>query len=120
MEPLESYIMEAARYDHIACFNSMQYLPAPIFTAVLSRMFMLADKSISFEVDDMPQEHLECANKIIGSKAIYNNTEAMARFSTPLGWDRVLEKRQLIFHTPVAYIDVPGTFYRFERTRSQK
>ncbi len=118
IEPIEEFVMTADPYDHIACFNSCQYLHPIVFTAVLSRMFMLACKSVSFEVDDMPQEHIERTNKRVGSTAIYNNTQAMAQFPTPPGWKRVLEKQQLLFHSPNSNIDVHGTFYRFERIQN--
>ena len=120
MEPMEEFIMTADPYDHIACFNSLQYLPPVIFTAVLSRMFMLARKSISFEVDDMPQTHIDRTNKRVGSSAIYNNTQTMARFPTPPGWKKVLEKEQPLFHSPNSGITVHGTFYRFERIQKDK
>ncbi|TKW51333.1 hypothetical protein CTA1_10988 [Colletotrichum tanaceti] len=58
LEPIEEFIMTADPHDHIACFNSLHYLSPVFFTAVLSRMFMLARKSVSFEVDDMPREHV--------------------------------------------------------------
>ncbi|KAK3935756.1 hypothetical protein QBC46DRAFT_461896 [Diplogelasinospora grovesii] len=113
--PMEEFIMTSSEYDHVACFNGFQYLPPVIFTAVLSRMFMLAQKSVSFEVDNMPQEHIDRTNKRVGSPALFNNTPTMARFQTPNGWKRVCEKEQLLFHSPNSGIDVHGVFYRFER-----
>ncbi|WQF87901.1 Putative S-adenosyl-L-methionine-dependent methyltransferase superfamily [Colletotrichum destructivum] len=115
LEPIEEFIMTADPFDHIACFNGLQYLSPVLFTAVLSRMFMLARKSVSFEVDDMPREHVQSTNERIGSSAIYNNTQTMARFPTPPDWKRVLEKKQFLFRSPNTSVDVQGTFYRFEK-----
>jgi SAM-dependent methyltransferase len=120
LEPMEEFIMTADQYDHIACFNSMHYLPPVVFTAVLSRMFMLARTSVSFEVDNMPQAHIDRTNARVGSSAIYNNTATMARFPTPPGWKRVLEKEQVLYHSPNSGATVHGTFYRFERVRKDR
>ncbi|TDZ16437.1 hypothetical protein Cob_v010804 [Colletotrichum orbiculare MAFF 240422] len=115
IEPIEEFIMDAGPYDHIACFNGFQYLSPVVFAATLSRMFMLARKSVTFEVDDTPQEHIDRTKSRIGCVAIHNNTEPMSRFPTPRGWRRVLERSQLLFHSPNTGVDVHGTFYRFEK-----
>ncbi|KAK1982531.1 hypothetical protein LZ30DRAFT_717228 [Colletotrichum cereale] len=78
-------------------------------------MFMLARKSVSFEMYDTPEKHIETINKKIGTTAIYNNTQQLEQFPTPQGWERVFEKRQFLFSSPNSGVDVHGTFYRFEK-----
>ncbi|KAK4196636.1 hypothetical protein QBC40DRAFT_351646 [Triangularia verruculosa] len=121
IEPLERYIMKVGeqRYDHVACFNTLHYLPPVVFSAVLSRMFKIASRSISFDLYDPPGRHIDRTNALIGAEAIFNNTGVMRGWfgtTPPVGWKQVMERRQHLFKSPVADgVDVWGTFYRFER-----
>ena len=117
IEPMESNIMSAEPnvYEHICCFNGFQFLEPSTFTAVLSRMFMLAEKSVSFETDDLPQEHLDLFKERSGGGLMYNNMETGRRFGTPMGWRKVLERPSKLFHSPHFGGDVHGCFFRFER-----
>ncbi|KAH8696127.1 hypothetical protein BGW36DRAFT_359986 [Talaromyces proteolyticus] len=113
--PMEEFIMTSDSYDHIACFNGFQYLSPVMLTAVLSRMFMLAKKSVSFEADATPAEHIRAFEQRTGGGALYNSTHAIQRFPVPNGWRKVLEKPMLLFQSPHFNDDVYGCFYRFER-----
>ncbi|KAK1957264.1 hypothetical protein LY78DRAFT_592700, partial [Colletotrichum sublineola] len=101
--------------DHVVCCNSMHYLAPFIFTSVLSRMFMIACRSVSFEIYDTPEKHIEAINTKIGTTALYNNTKQFERFPTPKGWKVVFKKEQFLFQSPNSGTDVYGTLYRYEK-----
>jgi len=113
--PMQEYIMDASKYDHIACFNGFQFLDPPTFNAVLSRMFMLARKSVSFETDDLPDEHLVEFEKRTDGGKMTNNMQTIRRFEIPNGWKKVLDSPTMLFHSPHFGGDVHGCFFRFER-----
>ena len=45
----------------------------------------------------------------------YNNVTAFKRFGVPKGWKKTLEDEILLFHSPVAKMDVRGIVAHFER-----
>lgn len=45
--------MGAGKYDHIISFGSLHFLPRVEFNAVVARMFMLARKTVAFDVADV-------------------------------------------------------------------
>jgi hypothetical protein len=115
--PLEDFVMgQNDQFDHVACVNGTQYLTPVFFNAVLARMFMLARRSVTLNVDNQPQEHLSIVNTRAGEAAsIFNNTPTMARFEVPQGWKKVLDQEQLLFRSRTSGCDVRGRYYRFER-----
>jgi hypothetical protein len=109
-----SYFKGAGEFDHIVCFGALHFLDTVHLNAVLARMFMLARKSITFEIDDMSQEYIDELKKRYGLLNS-NNVEAMEEFGTPKGWRNVHHQREYLFKSPTTNIDVSGYAMRFER-----
>ncbi|KAK2031493.1 hypothetical protein LX32DRAFT_681006 [Colletotrichum zoysiae] len=101
IKPIEEFIMTADTFDHVVCF--------------LTRMFMIACRSVSFEIYDTPEKHIEAINTKIGTTALYNNAKHFERFLTPKGWKMVFKKEQFLFKSPNSGTDVYGTLYRYEK-----
>jgi len=111
---MEELIMGAGEFDHIVCWGALHFLEAVHLNAVLARMFMLARKSITFEIDDISQEYIDDLKTNHGFSNI-NNVEAMEEFGTPKGWRKVYHEREYIYKSPATNIDVSGYAMRFER-----
>jgi predicted TPR repeat methyltransferase len=48
--PMEELILSMEPVDHVVCFSAFQYVYVVTFIAALSQMFLLAGKSVSFDV----------------------------------------------------------------------
>lgn len=84
--------------------------------AVLARMFMLARKSVSFEIDDLSCEYIDAVYKQEGGQFVnFNNTQAVQEFGIPKGWKKVHNERAFLYSSPNTKIDVFGWMMRFER-----
>ena len=121
MEPItvgyvQEEIMRAAEYDHITCFGALHFLNRTEFNAVLARMFMLARKSVAFDVDDVSPEYVDLIVGRFGEGLRnHNNVAAYKRFGTPKGWRKAVEEEIPLFHSPSVQLDVTGIVVRFER-----
>lgn len=113
---LQDAIMSEGIYDHITCFGALHFLNRVQFNAALARMFMLARKSIAFDVDDVSQEYID---KIIDAYGEglrnHNLIKAYKRFGTPPGWKKVLEEVRPLYTSPSNNLEVTGIFVRFEK-----
>jgi ubiquinone/menaquinone biosynthesis C-methylase UbiE len=114
--PLEEYIMTSGAFDHVACFGGLQFFDEIMFTAILSRMFMVARKSISFEVDELSDKYITSLSEHMNGRVVSsNNMDAFERFGTPKGWRRVLFKKWDLYFSPHFSETVNGRSIRFER-----
>ncbi|RKF56689.1 putative 2-c-methyl-d-erythritol -cyclodiphosphate synthase [Golovinomyces cichoracearum] len=110
-------IMLATEHDHIVCFGGFHFLDRIHFNAVLSRMFMLARKSITFEIDDIDEAYIAGVKEKYGEQCYNgNNVEAIQVFSTPHGWRKVFEERKEVFMSHIDGTEVWGIYYRYEST----
>ncbi|KAG7008610.1 hypothetical protein G7Y79_00005g017510 [Physcia stellaris] len=113
---IQDEIMGAGKYDHITSFGALHFLPRVEFNAVIARMFMLARKSVAFDVTDIQPPYNESIIARFGEEIRnHNNVVAYKRFGTPKGWKRALEDEILLFYSPSAAMDVHGIVARFER-----
>jgi hypothetical protein len=80
-------------------------------------MFMLARKSVTFEVDDLDPEYLGMLRKHNGGDQAFdfNNVQAVQEFGIPKGWCRVYRDRKHLYTSPTTKTDVFGYLMRFER-----
>ena len=116
---IQEFIMSAKQYDHVACFGAMHFLDETTFTAVLSRLFMIAERSITFEVDDLPPEYTEAMlQETEGLVRNVNNVKALRRFEIPSTWEKVLDERVKLYDSPHFGISVFGFIVRFERNKA--
>lgn len=113
---IQELVMTAGEFNHISCFSAFQYLDSITFTAVLSRMFMLARNSVTVEVDDLPESYIIEMEKHTGNRIRNsNNVSALRRFGTPPGWKKVRDDYVPVYNSPHFNISVSGYVLRFER-----
>ncbi|OQE21412.1 hypothetical protein PENFLA_c014G10646 [Penicillium flavigenum] len=116
---MQELVMNAGEFDHIVCFSAFQFLNRQQFSAVLARMFMLARKSITFEVDDLDDEYLSILGKLNGGRVFdFNNAPSAKEFGIPRGWRRVHWERLHLYTSPTTKTDVFAYAVRFERADS--
>jgi ubiquinone/menaquinone biosynthesis C-methylase UbiE len=103
-------------FDHVVCYGALHFLDRTEFMAVVSRMFMVARKSIFFEVADVNQEYIDAILKCFGEGLRnHNNVSALRRFGTPKGWEKVVDEWTTSFFSPSVHTDVYGYMVRFEK-----
>ncbi|PLB44471.1 hypothetical protein P170DRAFT_513647 [Aspergillus steynii IBT 23096] len=114
--PMEELIMGAGEHDHITCFGALHFLDTVFLNAVLARMFMLARKSVTFEVDDISEAYIQGIKEKHGELTFNaNHVRAVEDFGVPNGWKRVYCEKSLIYNSPTTGNDVYGYTMRFER-----
>ncbi|KAI6246783.1 putative methyltransferase cpaM [Erysiphe necator] len=114
--PMQELIMVANEYDHIVCFGGLHFLDRIHFNAVLARIFMLARKSITFEIDDLNDSYIARTKGKYGELCYNgNNVNAAEAFSTPFGWKKIYESRHEVFRAPSSGIEIWGIYFRYER-----
>lgn len=78
------------KFDHILAIGVLYHLSPTQLSVVLSRMFQLATKSITFTIEQLSDAYNEGARKHNeGHMAGTNHTKACEAFSLPKGWKRV-------------------------------
>lgn len=129
MDPNEPWLQHAVEFgsagnlglsgpavDHITCFGALHFLNPTQFEDALSRMFMLARRSIMFDIDDICPAYMQYALEKLGEGfRHYNHVAAYRKFGTPPGWTKVVEEETVLYHSPNAGVDVRGILVRFER-----
>ncbi|PHH60288.1 hypothetical protein CDD81_1878 [Ophiocordyceps australis] len=114
--PMEEEIMTAGPHDHVVCFGALHFLQPVMFNAVLAKMFMLARKSVSFDIDDVPPSYIDFLRDNHGQLFInYNHVEEMEQFGVPKAWKLVHKSHEFLFTSPHAGHDIFGYALRFER-----
>ncbi|CAM1504922.1 Fc.00g025130.m01.CDS01 [Cosmosporella sp. VM-42] len=114
--PMQELIMGAGEFDHIVCFGALHFLDSVQLNAVLARMFMLARKSVTFEVDDLDDEYINEAFKKHGELCFNaNHVRTVEEFGVPKGWNLVHKKREFLYKSPTTQGDVDGYAMRFEK-----
>ncbi|GIJ89500.1 hypothetical protein Asppvi_008442 [Aspergillus pseudoviridinutans] len=114
--PMQELIMGAGEHDHITCFGALHFLDTVHFNAVLARMFMLARKSVTFEVDDLDDAYIQEIKRKHGDMTFNaNHVQAVAEFGIPKGWKRVYNERHFLYSSPTTKTDVYGYAMRYEK-----
>jgi hypothetical protein len=102
--------------DHITCFGALHFLKPTEFDAVLSRMFVLARRSVMFDIDDICPAYMQHILEKLGEGfRHYNHVAAYRKFGTPPGWAKVVEEEAFLYRSPNFGVDVRGILVRFER-----
>ncbi|KAK2591912.1 hypothetical protein QQS21_010386 [Conoideocrella luteorostrata] len=117
MGPLEEQVMGAGEFDHFICFGALHFLDRVTFNAVLSRIFMLARKSISFNIDDLDDFYLDMVRKKrVEFFLNTNHMQTLKDVALPMGWRVAYQsERQWLYRSPSTLSDVFGILVRFER-----
>ncbi|RLL99262.1 hypothetical protein CFD26_106825 [Aspergillus turcosus] len=107
--PMQELIMGAGEHDHITCFGALHFLDTVHLNAVLARMFMLARKSVTFEIDDLDEAYIQEIKQKHGDLTFNaNHVQAVEEFGIPKGWKRVYNERQFLYSSPTTKTDVYG------------
>lgn len=79
-------------------------------------MFMLAQKSVTFEVDDLSDEYIDDIKRIHGDLCVnINHVRTVEKFGIPRKWKRVHNERVYLYKSPSTGTDVFGLAMRFEK-----
>ena len=79
-------------------------------------MFMLARRSVTFEVDDLEDDYIATVIRKHGALCLnYNNVRAVEEFGVPKGWRLVHKKREPLYTSPTTNSVVADYGMRFER-----
>ncbi|KAI1001782.1 hypothetical protein K3495_g6419 [Podosphaera aphanis] len=114
--PMQELIMEIGMQDHIVCFGALHFLDRVEFNAVLVQIFLLARKSVTFEVDDLDDHHINdftSPNRELCFSS--NNIQASRLFGIPEGWEKVCDMKYPIYTSMYTGREIMGIWYRFEK-----
>lgn len=118
IEPIQDFVFRGAEgsYDHVACYSTLHFFDNPTCAAIIARMFMLARKSVSFEIDDLSPEYLDAFSAYAdGRWSNWNNTCVGSRFPTPKGWKKVQDEPRYLYRSVHLHSEVHGRFFRYEK-----
>ncbi|KAI9375070.1 hypothetical protein BJX61DRAFT_540217 [Aspergillus egyptiacus] len=120
IESMEAALINCRRYaesiDHIVCLSAIHFLSPEMFSFVLVLCFALANKSITINIDEIPDsynDHLEKINR--GFMHSRNHLASMEAFGEPPGWRLTRGKSQYSWTSPATGDDVNSTYFRFDR-----
>ncbi|KAK2606443.1 hypothetical protein QQS21_003136 [Conoideocrella luteorostrata] len=120
MDSMETFLLSPDRYansvDHIVCFSAIHFLRPELFSFILVLCFIVANKSITLSVDEIPDEFNEVVTKKgLGHMHSTNHLSSMKAFGEPKGWHLVRSERQFSWKSPHTGVEVYTTYFRFER-----
>ncbi|KAF3935456.1 hypothetical protein ABW20_dc0108087 [Dactylellina cionopaga] len=103
--------------DHIVCFSAVHFLSVSEFAFVLVLCFVLAKKSITLTVDEIPDVY----NKHLAERGepfmhSTNHLANMEAFGEPLGWRLKSRHKQFSWTSGATGDKVFTNYFRFERT----
>lgn len=80
-------------------------------------MFMLARRSVTFQIDDLDDHYKIISKKNAGELFVsINHVETIKGFGTSLGWKQVYcSERQYMYSARVSKTDVYGYVMRYEK-----
>ncbi|KAH7912059.1 hypothetical protein BJ138DRAFT_1149218 [Hygrophoropsis aurantiaca] len=113
---MQEAAMTLEDFDHVVVFGCLHFLDPTIFSAFFSRLFFVARRSITINVEEIPQQYNDKLQEVgYGFMYSWNHTKAVRDFGVPANW-RISCERRLDGWTSVRTgIHVPGTTLRYER-----
>lgn len=104
------------KYDHIISSGSLYFLNSEDFEKTLSKMFQIATKSITFTLEDIPDDYNK---KLIDIGVInmhaYNNIQIVENFILSHDWKLINIKKTFMWISPSTKNKIYGTIYRYEK-----
>ncbi|QMW39184.1 hypothetical protein G4B11_002464 [Aspergillus flavus] len=102
--------------DHIVCLSAIHFLSPEEFTFVLVLCFLMAHKSITIGVDEIPDGYNESL-QALGHHHMYstNHVANMELFGEPRGWRLATRHREFAWKSFTTQHEVWTTYYRFEK-----
>lgn len=116
MGPLQDVVMNLTEsFDHIVSRSAFQYLDEVTLSAVLARIFLVARKSVTFTIDEIPELQNEMLEKAsMKHMQAKNHVAQVDGFGVPRGWRVASRQRAYAWTSPSTNTDVFVTTYRFE------
>ncbi|KAG5926535.1 hypothetical protein E4U42_003185 [Claviceps africana] len=113
---MQEYVMRNVEFDHVVCFGALLFLDAVELHAVLARMFMMARKSLTIEVENLDDHVIEDMENDSGHHLfVENHVQMVERFGIPDGWKLVHKQHGALYPSPSSEGNVEGYIVRFER-----
>ncbi|KAI9933662.1 hypothetical protein ASPWEDRAFT_174822 [Aspergillus wentii DTO 134E9] len=107
---------DQAEADHIVCFGAAHFLSPEELTFCLVLCFVVARKSITIAIDEIPDSYNENLDRLGHScMRSLNHLAHMESFGVPRGWRLISRQRQYSWTSPTTGDDVFSNFFRFER-----
>ncbi|KAJ5217942.1 uncharacterized protein N7498_000041 [Penicillium cinerascens] len=104
------------KVDHIVCFSAIHFLSPEEFAFLLVSCFVIARKSITIGVDEIPDVYNENLHQRGDSfMHSYNHLQNLEAFGKPRGWSLVSRQRQYGWNSPATKDNVYTSTFRFER-----
>ncbi|KFY99105.1 hypothetical protein V500_01477 [Pseudogymnoascus sp. VKM F-4518 (FW-2643)] len=102
--------------DHIVCMGTLHFLSTYELSLVLSRSFLLARRSVTISVDEIPSvynESLKASGR--GHMESLDHLAGVEAFGTPVGWKLADRWRRFSWKSPTTGVEVYTSVFRFER-----
>ncbi|KAH7929947.1 glutathione synthetase ATP-binding domain-like protein [Leucogyrophana mollusca] len=116
VSPMQEAAMTLEDFDHVVVFGCLHFLDPTIFSAVLSRLFFVARRSITISVEDIPERYNDHLRKIgYGVMYSWNHTKAVRDFGVPQNWRVAYDQRFDAWDSPKTGDKVFATILRYER-----
>ncbi|OGM49537.1 hypothetical protein ABOM_001684 [Aspergillus bombycis] len=108
--------LDYGEVDHIVCLSAIHFLSPEEFTFVLVLCFLVARRSITVSVDEIPDGYNEKL-KALGDHHMHstNHLANMELFGEPHGWTLVARQREFAWKSFTTGHEVWSTYYRFEK-----
>ncbi|CAI6080477.1 unnamed protein product [Clonostachys chloroleuca] len=97
------------KFDHIIYHQAINFLNTYEVSLVLARCFMLAQKSVTIGVDEIPDEQNERIKMLpppMNSLLGINHLQEVEEFGVPKGWERHSRERYFGWKSPSTGVDV--------------
>ncbi|KAG0623732.1 hypothetical protein M758_3G197300 [Ceratodon purpureus] len=116
MGPLQDVVMNLTEsFDHIVSLSTFQYLDEVTLSAVLARIFLVARKSVTFTIDEIPELQNELLEKAsLKHMQARNHIAQVEAFGVPRGWRVAARERAFGWTSPSTNTNVFVTTFRFE------
>ncbi|KAG6001998.1 hypothetical protein E4U21_003582 [Claviceps maximensis] len=113
---IQEYVMKNVQFDHVVCFSALLFLDAAEVNTALTRMFIIARKSISIEVENLTDDVIAFMKKDAGPHFhMENHVKMVERFGVPGGWKLVHKQKGAVYPSPASDGNVEGYIARFEK-----
>lgn len=102
--------------DHIVCMGTLHFLSTYGLSLVLSRSFLLARRSVTISVDEIPSvynESLKASGR--GHMESLDHLAGVEAFGTPVGWKLADRWRRFGWKSLTTGVEVYTSVFHFER-----
>ncbi|KAH7907219.1 hypothetical protein BJ138DRAFT_524951 [Hygrophoropsis aurantiaca] len=121
LSSMQEAAMTLEDFDHVVVFGCLHFLDPTIFSAVLSRLFFVARRSITISVEDIPERYNDHLQKIgYGVMYSWNHTMAIRDFGVPKNWRITYDRRLDAWESPKTGDKVIATILRYEYVDATK